>query len=175
MGLSYENLDEITRKIMVEEIEIDLENKTNYISNNLNNMGREIWSELLKKAATAGDDDSLAEETRQKYCFKQKVERRTSKGGVSLVAVPVTAAQTLAEAQFNMYYMRALASRAQSEEKKLIVYRARESANPRAGSEQMIGADLDPAVVLSALRETKGVEPSIGIPLPNSGITVRLF
>lgn len=38
----------------------------------------------------------------------------------------------------------------------------------------MIGTFLDPQHVLDVLRATKGVEPTIGIPMPNSGLCVRL-
>lgn len=92
-----------------------------------------------------------------------------------MVSVPVTAAQTLAEAQFNMYYMRALARRAIDGNKNLLVYRAKEVEIPREQSERMIGTHIDPTLVLRVLRETKGVEPSTNIPLPNSGLTVCLI
>ena len=39
----------------------------------------------------------------------------------------------------------------------------------------MVGNFLDPIEVLEVLRTTLGVEPRIGIPLPNSGLTVRLL
>lgn len=129
----------------------------------------------MREAAKNGTDDTLAESLRRENCFKAKAERRNPKtGGYSLVSVPHTAAQTLSEAQFNMYYMRALAMRAIDEGKGLFVYRAKDVDVPRRESEEMIGTFLDPATVLQTLRETIGVESPINIPLPNSGITVRL-
>ena len=46
---------------------------------------------------------------------------------------------------------------------------------PRPESERLVGIRLDPQVVLDDLRVTKGVEPSTGLALPNSGLTVRLL
>ncbi len=172
MGLRYENLDAETHRLMLEEVEMD--GDTLYVSNYLNDAGRERWPHLLREAATNGTDDSLTDALRAGDCFKEEVERRKPKGGFTMVAVPVTAAQTLAESQFNMYYMRALARRAIDGGLTLTVYRAKAVGRPRPESERMIGEKLDPAHVLQELRKTHGVEPSIGIPLPNTGITVKL-
>ena len=91
-----------------------------------------------------------------------------------MVRVPVTAAETLSESQFNMYYMRALSIRAIELGVGLVVYRAKSVENPRSTSEMMIGSSLDPREVLEVLRATRGVNPPTNIPLPNTGITVRL-
>jgi len=172
MGLRFENLDAETRRLMVKEIELDAGSTGFYLSNYLNDGGQQRWPELLRRAAAEGDDDTLAASLRG--LFRGEVERRKPSGGYTMARVPVTAPETLSQSQFNMYYMRALAIRAQTDGKTLTVYRARESANPRPGSEDMIGTPLDPDIVLEVLRRTKGVEPDINIPMPNSGITVRL-
>ena len=174
MGLNYENLDAETRRLMVEEIAVDVADGTIYLSNYLNEGGQRSWPGFLQDAAQNSTDDVLAALLREHGSFKQQVERRKPKGGYTLAAVPVTAAQTLSESQFNMYYMRALAIRAKREGKTLTVYRAKEVDRPRPESEQMIGKQLDPEGILAVLRETHGVEPSINIPLPNSGLTIRL-
>lgn len=172
MGLNFENLDDETRKHMVAEIDADAASTGFYLSNYLNGGGAEKWPTLLRDAAAQGTDDALAGALLG--AFKNQVERKKPSGGYTMVAVPSTAAATLSQSQFNMYYMRALAIRAQAEGKTLTVYRARHSENPRPESEAMIGTPLDPDVVLEVLRRTKGVEPDIHIPMPNSGLTVRL-
>lgn len=172
MGLRYENLDPETRRLMLEEIETD--GDALYISNYLDNTGRERYPHLLRDAAEQGNDDSLAEALNAERCFKTHTERRKPTGGVTMAKVPVTAAQTLAESQFNMYYIRALSRRAIDSGQPITVYRAKEVSRPRPESEAMIGTQLDPEEVLTALRETLGVEPPTGIPMPNTGITVRL-
>ncbi len=174
MGLAFHNLDEDTRLLMVEEIDADIKGRGLYTSNYLNDHGAKRWPELLTEAARSGTDDALAANLATERCFKDKVERKKPKGGFTMAAVPHTANQTLAESQFNMYYMRALARRAKDQHRSLIVYRAKAVENPRPESEAMIGTRLDPNEVLSVLRETKGVEPSINIPLPNTGLSIKL-
>lgn len=174
MALQFHHLDDETRALMVSEIDRDLAERGLYVSNYLNAHGVERWPHLLREAAAQGTDNTLSAALELNRCFKIQVERRKPKGGFTLVAVPVTAAITLAESQFNMYYMRALALRAINGGGGLLVYRAKAVDNPRPESQNMIGKVLDPEIVLRVLRETKGVEPSIGIPMPNSGLCVRL-
>ncbi|MCB4768929.1 hypothetical protein LGR54_09965 [Ancylobacter sp. Lp-2] len=174
MGIRFEHLDEVTRPFMTGEIDADITSGGLYLSNYLNDQGQQRWPTLLRQASQSGTDDTLAQILRTERSFKLQVERRKPKGGFTMVSVPVTAAQTLAESQFNMYYMRGLALRAIAEGRFLVVYRGKVVDNPRPESERLIGSQLDPKEVLQALRATKGVEPSIGIPLPNSGLTVRL-
>jgi hypothetical protein len=171
MGLYYANLDAETRRLMIEEINFDVAAKGIYFSNYLSPDGARRWPELLVKAIHAGTDDTLAHSL--VGCFKTLTERRT-KHGITMVRVPVTAPQTLAEAQFNMYYIRALCQRALAAGGRIVVYRAKHVDVPRSVSEAMIGTELNPAIVLLALRETKGVEPPTNVPMPNTGITVRL-
>ena len=174
MGLQFENLDSATRALMLEEIDRDMSGRGLYTSSYLNDQGAARWPTLLRNAAAEGSDDTLAVALNAEHCFKQQVERRKKNGGYSMVAVPYTAAQTLAESQFNMYYMRALSRRAIDEDLSVTIYRAKEVQRPREESERLIGTQIDPQIVLESLRETLGVEPSIGIPLPNSGLTITL-
>ena len=174
MGLAYQNLDEETRRLMLDEIDSDIAELGLYRSSYLNSDGHGLWPELLREAARAGSDVTLQADLTARRCFLAHTQRNKPKGGYTMVAVPVTAAQTLAEAQFNMYYMRALARRAISGSRVLVVYRAKFVEAPRPGSEQMIGTSLDAQFLLKVLRETKGVNPPTGIPLPNTGVTVKL-
>lgn len=175
MGLRYDDLDHAIRELMLDEIEWDLAGRGGqhglYLSNYLTYDGQQRWPELLKRAAENGDDDTLAASLAG--CFKDLVPRRT-KNGTTMVRVPHTAAQTLAEAQFNMYYIRALCRRALEIGGHVEVYRAKAVDVPRATSEQLIGRSLDPSYVLHALRDTLGVDPPTDVPLPNTGITVKL-
>jgi hypothetical protein len=173
MGLDFANLDPATRALMVEEIASDVGGRGLYLSNYLTGDGKARWPALLQEAASTGSDDALSAALNRFQCFRERAERQT-KNGVTMVAVPYNAAQTLAESQFNMYYMRALARRAMAERRRLVVYRAKETERHRPESDAMIGTALDPQKVLEVLRATLGVEPSIGIPLPNSGLSVRL-
>lgn len=174
MGLAYENLDDETRRLMVEEIDMDRKDQSMYISNYLNESGVSAWPDLTREAARVGSDDSLANELSQGRLLKTEVQRRKPSGGFTTARVPVTAAETLSEAQFNLYYMRVMAVRASTEGMALQVYRAKAVASPRSSSEALIHTLIDPLLLLEELRRTKGVEPSVGMPLPNSGLCIRL-
>lgn len=175
MGLRYENLDEAVRAYMVEEIDADTVEGRLYLSNYLNDRGREAWAGLLREAARVGTDDSMAHAIRTGRYLKDQVERRKPKGGYTMARVPGTAHETLAEAQFNQYYMRGLSRVAKDRGIEfLTVYRAKAVERPRPGSEEMIGTQLEAQVVLDELRRTIGVEPELGLPLPNSGLCLRL-
>ena len=82
MGLSYDDLDESTRRFMHEEIEADIGNGTIYISNYLNPEGCNLWPALLIGAAVNGNDDSLALAIRRDHCLKSHYNRRKPTGGI---------------------------------------------------------------------------------------------
>lgn len=175
MGLRYENLDEATRRFMVEEIDMDVQSGAIYISRYLNPRGCEAWAGLLREAAESGTDDSLALAIVRDQCLRDRVERKKPKGGVTMVAVPVTAHETMGEGEFNRFYVRGLCRRAIDESiPALEVYRAKEVLNPRPESESKIGAQLTPKKLLEDLRQSPGFESALGIALPNSGLTMRL-
>ncbi len=174
MGLQYENLDAATRTLMLEEIEFDLAGTGLYVSRFLNERGKVEWPDLTRSAARDGTDDTLAAAL-ARGLLESHYSKNKPKGGTTMAAVPYTAPSTMAEGQFNMYYMRALSRRVLAGEAKgLVVYRAKAVDVPRSSSERMIGTQIDAQLVLDELRRTKGVDPDIRIPLPNSGLTVRL-
>ncbi|QDO96414.1 hypothetical protein FNB15_03575 [Ferrovibrio terrae] len=172
MGLDFRNLDDRTRALMVEEIDLDGDNL--YLSRFLTDDGQAQWPGLLRDAALNGNDDTLAAAVRGGRLLRRQYQRRKPKGGFTMAEVPVTAHRTLAEGQFNVYYMRALARRAIEERRSIIVYRAKRVQEPRPESQRMIDRQLEPNFVLETLRADHGVEPETGIPLPNSGLTVEL-
>ncbi len=176
MGLHYENLDAETRRLMVDELNVDLGAEHLYISSYLNEEGALRWPELLRGALSEGTDDALADWLRQGRSFKTHVQRRKPKGGFTTAAVPYTAPETLAGVhRFNLLeHIRALCLRAMQTGAAIVVYRAKDVGIPRPQTEAMIGSALDPPAVLEGLRQTLGVDPPAGIPLPNTGITVRL-
>ncbi|WP_292052567.1 MULTISPECIES: hypothetical protein [unclassified Brevundimonas] len=175
MGLDYYDLTEDVRRYMVEEIEHDIKNGSLYFSNYLNETGFSSWPDYLIESAKAGSDDSLARMISINGCFKETVPRKKPSGGYSQVQVPYTAHETLSESQFNQYYMRALSRLALDNDiDQLEIYRAKQTGVPRPQSEALIGTYLHPQVVLDELRRTVGVEPDLGLPLPNSGLSLKL-
>ena len=176
MALQLSNLDELTRRLMVAELEIDVAAGDLYLSPRLNPRGEVEYEQLLRTAFLEGDDQSLANELRSKGLLNDVEQRRRRGGGYSTARVPVSAPDTLAEGEFNRFYIRALCRRVIDDGAgELEVYRAKAVANPRSASEAMIGQRIEANALLQDLRTNPGVDTSLGLPAgPNSGLSVRL-
>ena len=176
MPLQYANLDPQTRPHMAAELNADVQNGRLYVSPRLTEEGAKAWAGLIGEAIASHDDAWLAATIRQHGLMKSHEERRKPKGGVTLAQVPVTAPDTLAEGEFNRFYVRGLCLRAiQDKVAQVVAYRARHSENPRAESEAVVGKHFDPSALLADLRVSQGVDPSLGVPPgPNSGLSVRI-
>ena len=173
MALIYKNLDARTREEMSKKLSAYAARDDVYRSPRLSDDGRARWVALLSEAAAEHDDAWLAKQLRSENLLK-KQETSTRQGKAYVKAVPVTAPETLAEGEFNRWYIRGLCVRAIAEGiKSVIVYRARASENPRPESEALIGAKLDPAALLDDLRNSQGKEPKL-LPYVNSGLSVKL-
>jgi hypothetical protein len=175
LGLKYENLTPDVRGFMVEEIKMAAADGSIYISPWLNVKGAADWAGLLQAAAEKGTDDTLAAELRMSR-LEHTAQRRKPKGGYTTYTVPVTAAETVAEGEFNRFYVRGLCRFALANGiPALEVYRAKQVAVPRADSQAKLGTHVNPAAILQDLRTSPGVEPALGLPPgPNSGLTLRL-
>lgn len=176
MGLHYENLDADTRNLMLEELDIDVENGNLLKSNWISDRGAADWPTILRTALSTGDDNSLAAELRNNGRLNQTSLRKKPTGGFTEYRVPVTAADTISEGEYNRYYVRAICRRAMDRPvAEIEIYRGKAVEVPRAGSEAKIGMRFPAALVLADLRNSVGLEPSLGLPPgPNSGLTARL-
>ena len=176
MDLNLTNLDERTRNLMLEEIEHDVSNGKLYISPRLNIRGQQEYLRLLKEAVTTHNDSWLASQLRMNGLMNTEEQRRKPKGGYTIAQVPVTAPDTLAEGEFNRFYIRGLCLRAMMDGiPELVVYRAKEVGNPRRESEALIGARIPPDRLLQDIRTHPGVDTALGLPPgPNSGLSVHL-
>ncbi|MCL7988752.1 hypothetical protein M8998_12455 [Sphingobacterium sp. lm-10] len=136
--------------------------------------GTEVYAQLLLDAASSGNEQSLATALKENNCFAEK-EPRNGKNGVNYVKIPHTANQTLAESEFNRFYIRGLALKAIETQQALTIYRAKHAENPRSESEIMVGKQVNAEKLLNDLRNNIGVDTILGLPPgPNSGLSVRL-
>jgi hypothetical protein len=177
MALYFENLDDRTRQLMLEEVEYDVANNQLHISPFLSGQGQRDYTNLLRESIQTGNDETLAQNLREHRRILRTLPRRNPKGGYSISATPENAAQVLAESEFNRYYIRALARRAMEDGiSELVIYRAKPVNNPRPDSEARVETTLPPADLLEDLRSHPGDEPpTLGVPSgPNSGLSVRL-
>lgn len=178
MALYYQNLDERTRQLMLDEMQFDIDHNQLHISPLLSGQGQMDYSSLLREAIQSGNDETLAESLRAHRRIAKTLPRRKPKGdGYLIAATPENAADLLAESEFNRYYIRALARRAMEDGiSQVVVYRAKPVRKPRPESEALVETTLPAEDLLSDLRSHPGDEPpTLGVPSgPNSGLSVRL-
>lgn len=174
MGIRYENLDEITRKYMLQESQLG----GHYISPRLTDDGQSGWHSLLEEGIKKFNDDWIASEILNRGYLQSREQYVRNGVTHSRDINKPYAAQQLAEGEFNRYYIRGLCLRAKAEGKDvLIVYRGKHVHQPRPESELKIGAAISVDILLTTLRSNDFVtiENVLGVPGgPNSGLTCRL-
>ncbi|WP_373530485.1 hypothetical protein [Nostoc sp.] len=171
----FENLDERTRPFIRSEVELDITNSKLYISKRLSEIGGKDYVNLLKEAITSYDEAWFA----QQLSLNGRInltEQRKKQGGYTTVKIPETAAETLAEGEFNRFYIRGLCLRALDDGiSDLEVYRAKAVMNPRPNSQAKIGTKVKAEKLLEDLRVNLGIDTALGLPNgPNSGLSVKL-
>jgi hypothetical protein len=174
MPLQYANLDHITRRAMVEELDEDIANGTMHISPRLRPVAVTEYQRVLRDALRYYDDLWLEE--RIAPLLVDFETRHTPKGEIVTARLPEGAARVLAERDFNLYYMRGIARRAIAEGRRDVeVYRARLSMEPRRESSGLEGAHIPAEQLLADLRTATPLSqaaPRLG--RSNSGLSVRL-
>jgi hypothetical protein len=174
MRFEFRDLDAATRRYMVEEIEAAIRDGNLYPSRRFTPAGVSQWPDLLLDAARGHDEHWLAYQMEVRSMMKGLEGSATPSGGYTVKHVPHTAAQTMAEGQFNRYYILGLCRRAvASGADEVVVYRAKPVTDPRPESEAMVGEHLNAAHLVEELRP---VQSSLGHYLlkPNSGLSVHL-
>ena len=171
MSLNLVDL-EVVRELMLSEIEQDMKDNNLYLSPRL--LNKELYVDFLKKSVISGNDSTLADDLLRNKCIKSMEARRT-KSGTTMVNVPRDAHSTLAEGEFNRFYIRGLCNKTIKDGKVLEVYRAKSVSNPRPQSQALISKTVDPEKLIADLRKNIGVETALGLPAgPNSGISVKI-
>lgn len=176
MPFNFENLDDRTRQLMFDEVDRDLAEGTLYESVRLTTEGAAMWETLFRTACQSGDDATLGAALGAPGGPHIKAREPNPQSPIGDdKAVPHNAAATMAEGEFNRFYIRALCVRASADGVSLAIYRARPSQNPDAESEAKVGKPADPVALLADLRSHQGVATALGLPPhPNSGLSVRL-
>ena len=175
-GLDLYHLDARTRRLMLDEMEHDLARHELHISSVLSNQGLHDYVGLLREAILFGDEETLAARLRARGRIARTLNRRRPQGGFSIARVAYTAAETLAEGEFNRYYIRAVCRRAIEDGlSHVVVYRAKPVREPRPESAATVERELPARELLHDLRAHAGEPTEFGVPGgPNSGLSVRL-
>jgi hypothetical protein len=172
---SFESLDQKTRTLMIQELDYDLARGEIYISPRLVSDGKEMYVKLLREALQTGSPETFATAI-ERSPLLTSFELRNKNGKVIQVRVPFTAHITLAEGEFNRYYIRGVCLRAIDEGlENLQVYRAKPVRVARSQSEALIGTLVNSQTLLEDLRNSNvSVDNALGVPAgPNSGLSVR--
>jgi hypothetical protein len=125
---------------MICEVDGDVAATKLYMSVRFSPKGMAAYEGLLRLAIEKHSDSWLANQFRN-GCMELHEMRKKPKGGVTMALVPVTAADTFAEGEFNRFYARAVCSRAIADGiPHVVVYRGKEVVTPRPASTALIGA-----------------------------------
>jgi hypothetical protein len=177
MEMNLINLDDITRKYMLNEISLDVKERRLYISKRLTEQGRSDYEQLLREAVEKHDADWLALRLKEGERMAAFEPSHSRTGRPIVKNTPISDDVTLADGEFNYYYVRGLCVRAIDQGVDyLVVYRAKEVAQERPQSVTLIGTKVNPKELLDDLRVDISLRGKrFGIPGgPNSGISVRL-
>jgi hypothetical protein len=167
--------DTKVRKYMSQELKDDISSGKVYLSKFQTPQGQGEWPSVLGQAIKEHDADWLINELSNSLCWLTEYEKRKPNGGTTMVRVPVTASETLANGEFQKYYLRGVALLAIDTATELIVTRIREVTHPRSQSEALIGTSVDAQQLLDDLRLNNGIDSFLGIPAgPNSGLGVEI-
>ena len=175
MGLKLDNLEE-ARRFVLDEIELDIAERTLYISPRLNPAGAEGFSNLLKRAAEQFNDEWLADQLNHGLLNSTLQARKPRSTEYYTKKMPFDAHETLAEGELNRFYARGLCRYAlENGIPALEIYRAKAVMNPRSASEAKRGQMISAEALLRDLRTSQGMDTALGLPPgPNSGLSVRL-
>ena len=114
--IKNENLDKKTRELMDEEYNIDKNSDRLYFSPRLSENAQHLYSELLGKALNNGNINSFIRDIIDKKVLRETERRINPLGGILIADVPKVANETLADGEFNRYYIRAICRKAIQEE-----------------------------------------------------------
>jgi hypothetical protein len=174
MSFEFRHLDDVTRGYMLEEIRAARQENNLYYSRRFNDDGIARWPVLLETAARSHDDHWLAYQLEAEGLMRGLEGARTPSGGYTIRHVPHTAAEIMAEGQFNRYYILGICRRALAAGKSsVVIYQAKQRASESAGPDALAGFSLDAQGLYDALRLH---QTSLGHELlqPNSGLSVSL-
>jgi hypothetical protein len=164
----FEHLDERNRALMLSEFERDKSEKRVFFDARLKGDIHSQYLGSLERALSAGTPESFAAEIKGgEYLSALELRRQ---GSTEVEArVPITYPQTLAEAEFNRYYMRAVCLRAMQDGLAIEVYRAKPVSKPRPPATET----WTPEALLEHLRMTN-ISVAGAFPGANSGKSIRL-
>jgi hypothetical protein len=154
------------RNLMLEEFEQDVKEDKLFISNLLNPGSRDKYIYLFSEAILKGDDSSLARTILINGLLNDKISQRDYTGKVKIMKTPKDAHITLAEEEFNRFYMRGVCKAAASQGKSVKVY-----MHDKPEFKQIT---LDPVRVLGDLRKHIEIYKALKVPYGSDGASLQI-
>jgi hypothetical protein len=169
---TFTKLDARSRQLMVQEITAAGGNGQLYFSRRFNETGKKGWLGWLLAAAKEQDEHWLADQLDTARAMTSIEKRDMPKSGLTPVSVPDTAAETMADGQFNRFYMAAICCRALEDGVRTVrVYRAKYRGVPRLESQALVNTTRNADALLEELR-SKELSLKCDLLKPNSGLSV---
>ncbi|SEA14191.1 hypothetical protein SAMN05192529_10912 [Arachidicoccus rhizosphaerae] len=167
---NFFNLGKNVRSVMLSEINDDIKAGRIFISERLNDAGKEKYAAFLIEAVTNSDEEAF-EALLDLATYFHPTTLRQGKP----IKMPSNASTILCQSEFNRYYIRAVCVHALANNiNEVEIYRARVSSWARPESEAKIGKKISAQNLLDDLRSSIGTAPTL-LPEVNSGLSVRIF
>jgi hypothetical protein len=174
MAFQFHELTPAVRRLMQDELYDDMAQGRVVYSRRLRPGTEREWDALLDEAIQDRNEAWLAHQITVADLLKSHEERHLANGNVVEAKVPWTAAQTLAEGEFNRYYARAICRLAKERELPYVeVYRAKPVFSPRRRSQRFVGTLFHADTLYLDLRAHPEGSSALGLLAPNSGLSVR--
>lgn len=173
MGLNYTQLNESTRRFMLNEFD----RGGHFISPRLNEGGRARWLGLLKDALQYHTDVWLERELIRRNCFLAAEIVKSAMGGktISRAINKEQCAKLLAEGEYNRYYIRAMCMAAKAREySHLIVQQGKLIPGAAPELYKSVGSAVEIEPLLNHLREHSFAKIDIALGAPQ-GLTSPAF
>lgn len=130
--MNFEELDDATRKWMLVEFENEENSKSPYRSPRLNNIGKEKFKDIMKKAINSGNILSLTHDLSNFTLWKQSELATRGNTTYEKRIDPKNSAKLLAHTEFTTWYTKGLARKMMEEKIDYCeIYRAEVAKTPR--------------------------------------------
>ncbi|BBE30699.1 hypothetical protein OSSY52_08400 [Tepiditoga spiralis] len=163
MSYFFKNLDEKTRKYMLEEVELDIKKNFLYKSLRFNEIGNELYPQILKNAIEFGNEKTLEKNLLPEYFEDDK--GKILKIGKYTSVLSTISNRVFSEYEFNKFYIRAILRRAIEENKEAVIYQAKKSFYYEdKKTKTIVGFSIkDPKSVLKSMRLGFKLESSLNL------------
>lgn len=138
--MSYEELDDTTRKWMLKEFNTE-QSQDHYQSKSMNQTGLAAFPDIMRAAIQSGNIESLTRDLSNSSLWNLSKSRKTKTGTADIPIKPEVEAKMVAHSEFNTIFTHGMARRLMEEgEEKCEVYRADRAHEPKCECSKLEGS-----------------------------------